>query len=187
MSAPQFPPGIGEPEATETPENGHVTPSENSGGSSHLEWLRERHEAITAERHLDREVPGYDGRLVLRFEPVPWRLTGRLQKLLSADDPDGRALLLANADMLIAACKEVLVRVGDQLVSVDPSGEPVRIEPRLAELLKLDTRSARDTLLWLFGNEFAVSTMSGEVMEWTRDASAASTDDLLGESAPVVK
>jgi hypothetical protein len=188
MSAADFPPGIGPPTSPETAENGHVAPSDNGGATSHLDWLRERHAAITAERTLDKEVPGYDGRLILRFRPVPWRVTGRVQGLLSGKDPDARALLSANADILISACVGVYVYDDDgSLVSLDPTGDDVTIEPRLAQLLGIEGTSARDTLLWLVGNEFVVGAMAGEVMEWTRDASAESAADLMGESGPVVR
>jgi hypothetical protein len=187
MTHPDFPPGISAPDAPETPENGHVPASENGAAGSRLDWLRARHAEITADRTLDKDVPGYGGRLVLRFSPVPWSVTGKLQAMLSGRDPDGQALLMANVDMLIAACREVLVQDdAGELVSVDPSGEPVRIEPRLAELLRLDTTSARQTLLWLFPSEFAVSGMAGEVLAWTQDADAESAGEFVGKFGPTI-
>ena len=185
MSTPDMPPGIGPPR----PDNGRVEPSDNGAATTPLEWLRARHEALTADRTLDMDVPGYRGRLVLRFGPVPWAVTGRLQKLLAGKDPDGRALLLANADMLIAACREVLARNdAGVLEPIDPTGEPCRIEPRLAELFGRETDvSARDTLLWLFDNDFGVSAMAAEVLEWTRTAGDDAADEFMGESAPAVK
>jgi hypothetical protein len=99
----------------------------NGNGASHLAWLRTRHDALTADRTMDYEVPGYDGRLVLRFAPVPWSAIAKTQALANRDDRDGRALAAANMDVLIAACRQVMFRddAGD-LASVDPSGDPHR-------------------------------------------------------------
>lgn len=151
-----------------------------NGAGSHLDWLRTRHAAITADRHLDMDVPGYEGRLVIRYGPVPWAAITRMQSLLDRPDKDGRGMLAAQADMLIAACREVLVRADEdaELVSVDPSGEKRRFDPKLAELFGLEASTARATIEWLFPNEIALAVQAGEVLDWTR-SNAVDTDALV--------
>lgn len=153
-----------------------------NGQASHLAWLRTRHEALSADRHLDVEVPGYDGRLVMRFGPVPWATIARAQTLATREDRDGRGLLAANMDVLIAACRQVLFRddAGD-LASVDPSGEPRRVDPELAELLGIEAKSARDTLRWIFPSEISIGVVAGEVVSWTQSMSTETADELMGE------
>lgn len=150
-----------------------------NGNGSHLAWIRQRHEALGAERHLDKPVPGYGERLVLRFRPVPWNVVAKVQSVIAAGTPDrdGRGALMANVDVLVAATTDVLM--DDK--PIDPSGEARRFDPELAQLLGSETATARETLLWLFPTEIAVSMMAGELLEWTRDAGADLATELVGE------
>lgn len=157
------------------------TPALN-GNASHLAWLKTRHQALTADRHVDLDVPGYDGHLVLRFGPVPWSAIAKTQALANRDDRDGRALALANMDVLIAACREVLYRDEDgELIPVDPSGESHGIDPELAKLFGLDSTSARETLRWIFPSEVTLAVAAGEVLEWTRRMDTETAEELTGE------
>jgi len=151
-------------------------------GASHLAWLRTRHDALTADRHLDLEVPGYEGRLVMRFGPVPWSAIAKTQALANREDRDGRALATANMDVLIAACREVLFRdeAGD-LIPVDPDGEPRRLDPELATLLGLEATSARDTLRWIFPSDVAIAVAAGELLTWTQRMDTETAEELAGE------
>ena len=154
-------------------DNGH----NGNGDGSGLAWIRTRHEQLSADRTVDKPIPGYGGRIVLRFGPVPWANVARAQTLASRADRDGASALQANMDVLIAACREVLVD-GE---SPDPEGEPVRVDARLAELLGSDTTTARATLRWLFPHEIAISVMAGEILEWTQSANADLNEELVGE------
>lgn len=159
----------------------------NGAGPSHLDWIRERHEALSAERFLDREVPGYQGRLVVRYGRPPWSVMARAQAALAKPDRDGAALLATQLDFLVAACREVLVRDDGQLKPIDPSGETRRFDPELADLLHAGTASARDLVRWLFNYDPVVAVEAGEVVSWALDQDADVADELMGESAPVVK
>jgi hypothetical protein len=156
--------------------DGGMTDNGNGNGSG-LSWIRRRHEELSADRTLDKPIPGYGGRIVMRFGPVPWATITRVQALATRMDRDGANVLQANSDVLIAACREVLVD-GE---SPDPSGEPVRVDVHLAELLGSETTTARETLRWLFPHEIAISAMAGEVLEWTQSASADIAENLVGE------
>lgn len=159
-----------------------------NGARSHLDFLRARHDAITADRSLDLEVPGYQGRLIVRYGRVPWSAIGKAQELFANPGRDYEGTLLAQADFLIAACREILVRDDDdELKPVDPSGETRRFDPELSELLGAGTTSARATLRWIFGNDPAVAVQAGAVLEWTVKTDEDTADEFVGESAPVVK
>jgi len=158
-----------------------------NGAASHLDWLRARHEAISAEHFLDLDVPGYQGRLVVRYGRVSWRTISRAQDLLAKPGRDGEGALLANVDFLVDACREVFVRHEGKLEPIDPSGEPRRFDPELAQLLGSETTSARETVRWLFANDPAVAVQAGEVMQWSVRAGEEDTDEMMGESDPVVR
>jgi len=149
-----------------------------NGDVSALAWLRQRHEALSAERHLDMPVPGYEGRLAIRCRPVPWATIARVQTLMGKDDVEGRGLLAAQADVLIAACTDVLLDGRP----IDPSGEPRRFDPALAGLLGIaDVKSARAIVFWMYPSEVAVAVAAGEVLEWTSSATAEASDEFVGE------
>jgi hypothetical protein len=150
--------------------NGH-------GGTSHLDWLRRRHEAIKADRTLDVSVPGYSGRLVLRCGPVPWSIMSRVQALMAGDDPEARGALAAMSDAIIASTREVLV----DGKPIDPTGETRRIDERLGELFGADTSSARATLEFIFPNPFAINAAAGELLTWTQEADADSAEEFAGK------
>jgi hypothetical protein len=153
-----------------------------NGNASHLAWLKSRHEALTADRTKDVEVPGYDGRVVLRCAPVPWRVIGRTQTLANREDREGSALAAANADVVIGACREVLFRYDDgELRSIDPSGDTRRIDADLAALFGRDVKSAREALRCLIPNEVVVAVVAGEILTWTTDMDNEVAGELAGE------
>jgi hypothetical protein len=155
----------------------------NGNGASHLAWLRTRHDALTADRTMDYEVPGYDGRLVLRFAPVPWSAIAKTQALANRDDRDGRALAAANMDVLIAACRQVMFRddAGD-LASVDPSGDPHGLDAELGALLGQQFTTARAALRWFFrDSDVAIAVAAGEVLTWTQRMDAETSEAFVGE------
>lgn len=149
-----------------------------NGNVSSLAWLRQRHEALQAERHLDVAIPGYDGRLVMRCRPVPWATIARVQTLMTKDDAEGVGLIAAQKDVLIAACIDVLL----DGQPIDPSGEPRRFDPALAELLGMgEAKSARSIVSWVFPGDVSIAVTAGEVLEWTSNASAEASDEFVGE------
>jgi hypothetical protein len=154
-----------------------------NGNASHLAWLRTRHEALTADRHLDLDIPGYEGRLVVRFGPVPWKAIAKTQALANRDDRDGRTLAHANMDVLIAACREILFRDdGGELIPVDPSGESRRFDAELGALFGQDFKTAREALRWVYGNnEVAMAVSAGEVLDWTQRMDTETAEELAGE------
>lgn len=159
-----------------------------AGDQSHLDWLRSRHAALTADRFLDAEVPGYQGRLIVRYGRVPWSAIAKAQDLLSKPGRDGQGTLLAQVDFLIAACREVfVVDEAGELKPVDPSGEPRKFDSKLADLFGSEANTARDVVRYVFANDPAIAVQAGEVLEWTVQTDEDVTDEFVGESAPAVE
>lgn len=166
-------------------DNGHAN---GNGAGSHIEWLRARHDTIAADHTMVADVPGYQGRLVVRYGRVPWAAISRAQTLIANPGKDGEGSLLAQVDFLVSACREIMVRNTDgELEPIDPSGEVRRFDPELAALLGAEARTARETLRWVFANDPAVAVQAGEVLDWTVRTGEDTVDDFMGESAPVVK
>jgi len=146
-----------------------------TAAGSQLEWLRARHAALSADRYLDMEVPGYSGRLVVRYGPAPWAVIARVQTLVAKEDRDGRNLLMAQTDVLIAACRDVLMdgeTIGDG---------PRRFDAELAGVFGAETSSAREVVALVYPSELAVAVACGELLDWTQNAQAEATEEFVGE------
>src|SRR3954454_12616797 len=146
--------------------DGRMTANGNGNGNgsgSHLDWLRARHDTIAADHVTDAAVPGYEGRLVVRYGRVPWAAISKAQTVFANPGKDGEGSLLAQVDFLVSACREVFVRnEAGELERIAPSGEPRRFDPELATLLGADTHSARELLRWVFANDPAIAVQAGE-------------------------
>jgi len=162
-------------------------PVEVPPSGSVLDVIRERRTARAAEHEYDMPVPGYGGLLVLRCAPVgsATLTTGRL-RLERSKDP-ARDFALA-ADILVEACENVLARrtPTGELEPLDPTGEPVAINERLAELLRVEVHSARELVRAVFSlapsPEMAVGDAVGDYLAWAQGADADLDDGLMGES-----
>jgi hypothetical protein len=152
-----------------------------------LDSIRARRAEQAKERHYDIDLPGYGGLLVLRCQPIPARtLTVLRERLERSRSPDRDYNL--NADTLIAACREVLGRAEAHhplTVLTDQNDEAVKVDERLAEMLRLPAESARDVLRCLFEGanspEAAVMMAAGQYMEWAASANGELDEELLGE------
>lgn len=161
--------------------NGNGNGSNGARGGSHLDWLRARHAALKEDRTIDKPVPGYEDRLVVRYGPVPWSVMGKLQGVAAATNPNPTMLDAANTDVVIAACRDVLVRDdAGELEGVNPDG-PVQFGPELAALLGAEATTARGVVEWMFPSEWAVASHAGELVNWTRDADREDNETLVGE------
>lgn len=162
-----------------------MTDNGTTGGAalagSRLDWLRAKHDALKADRTVDLAVPGYDGRVVVRYGPVPWGVMSNVQPMILAGDADAAMFGKANADVVIAACRDVLVRDDgeDDLHGIDPEG-PVRFGPELADLIGADAKTARGVVEWLFPSEWAVAAHATELITWTQNAAREDNDTLAG-------
>ena len=167
-----------------------VVPVDVDAETSVLDVIRHRRRSYVAEHSYDMLVPGYAGLLVLRCGPLTrehqTRTRLRLEKLERQKDPSRDFAI--NADTLISVCEEVLARPSARapLEPLDPTGESVKIDARLAELLQVETSSARELVLVLFEKapspEVAVGVAVNEYLSWAQGLDADADEDLLGES-----
>lgn len=140
--------------------------------------LRKQHAELRKERTLDLRVPGWSGMLIARYSPVRAadlrKLSTRITKLSQQDTPESD--LAAAADLIITACREILVEVdGEVRPLADEAGydSPVRFDKRLAEVLGFEAESAREVVYGCFPQfedgtviETTVNAHALEVTEW---------------------
>jgi hypothetical protein len=163
-------------------------PIQAAPGDSVLDAVRKRREALVQDRYLDLEVPGYNRCLVLRCGPIDAKKLGQVRE--RAAKVGGGAAMLDfgfNADVITDSCREVLGRRSpeDELEGIDPEGEPVRIDARLAELLGVKADRARDLLRALYSGapspEVAIERAQIDLYQWSSGQEAELEEDLLGE------
>lgn len=149
-----------------------------------LAELRKRRESIGKDRYLDQDIPGYEGDLVCRYDPIPWDEAKRIaDKLEKSSNP--RKELYAQADVLIRACREFRIKISDKLVPLQEAfpelgDNPIKFDDRLAKALGFDLVSgseSRSACLRLFNNDMAVSAQHNVVMEWIQSSSRGSDQD----------
>lgn len=153
---------------------------------SFLERVRARRAEQRAERHIDIDLPGYGGDVVLRFGPVSWEVVQQVaDRAQKGKDP--RRMLNAQADLLIAACREVLVRVDGEVGPI-VEGETVRFDAQLGAALGIpadDARTARSVLFEAFSlanaPDIAVAGVAVELQQWMGETDAEIDQALLGE------
>lgn len=181
-SEPRF--GLVDDEELERPE---PEPVEASAAGSVLEVIRRRREERSAEREYDLLVPGYGGLLVLRCSPLRGDQQTVLRQRIDRSKDPAKDFALA-ADVLVAVCERVLARRTREgpLESLDPSGEDVGINARLAELLHVESTTARGLVRALFDKapspEMAAAKEVGEYLAWAQGEDVDLDDELLGES-----
>lgn len=156
----------------------------NGDGGSLMASLRAKRDEIEQSQGLPLEldIPGYDGLLVCRYKRVKWEIVSEISDRINAN-PDPGADLNGSADLLIACCDEMLTRKDGQLVplheaiGLDLGGKPVRYEERLAKAFGYEADSARQVVLGLFRNEFAVVQQQREVLAWLWESKSKADAD----------
>lgn len=148
-------------------------------GESLADRIRRRH---LGARTKDLAVPRYQGDIVARFKVLPTRELLRVGR--------GKTALISNADLLVAACQEVLFL--DEDGSLHPAAEddggpgPVRFDGRLADLMQLAADTPRDVVLRLYAEDAAIHGHADVLMAWMTGkdldtVSAEEVEDLAGE------
>lgn len=155
-----------------------------NGDGTLLDGLRKKREGISKDRTMDLDIPGYDGELAVRYGIVPWDEL----KVIGEKAQESRARrkeLMAHADTLIRACRTILLKnqttgemqPANEIIKEYKDGEPVRFDERLAEMFKLDTKSARETLFAVFANDLAVTAQHNELGAWMQSSNNQDSQD----------
>jgi hypothetical protein len=176
-----------EPAEEELPEE-EARPIQAAPGDSVLDAVRKRREALAYDRYFDLDVPGYNGCLVIRCGPIDATKLAQVRERLTRTGGGAKLDYAFNADIIIDSCREVLARrrPADTLESIDPEGELVRIDARLAELFGVETKRARDLLRVLYEGapspEVAVERAQIDLYQWSSGMEGELEEEMLGES-----
>lgn len=153
--------------------------------SSILGDLRQSRQKIGAGADpLDIAVPGYDGRLVVRFRWVPPEQLAATSKSLQAIKNPTAQQIAAAADTLVATCDEFLVRVDGELQPLSTNEFPITFSDgdRLSYALGFPKPStARECCQLVFNNDYAMGDTAFKVMTWLEDTSRRVSEEQLGE------
>lgn len=129
-----------------------------------LDELRARREQLrTRDRHLDYEVPGYDGDLVIRFNPAPYETVHRYQT--SAGDAERE--LEVDTDVIVESCREFLVKEDDGKLAPIKEGETTTFATA-DEVFGFESDTVRATVLEIFPSKLAVSEAASHLVVWSR-------------------
>lgn len=175
-------------------------------GGSLLDTLRAKREeiaqrAVEGNNFLDIDVPGYGGRLFVRYRYPDggWQL---IKAIMAQGEKSTHPLaeLFTHAGILIACCEQVLGRDEDGAnENPDPDGEILTFDERLAVLLRIEIPSTisvkgrpRFILRQLFSPEqaqtgdyagdIAVSAAAIRVAAWMETREGESQESFVGES-----
>lgn len=168
-------------EVFEIEETEHVEIPQKGDAGSLLASLRAKREAIASERHLDLDIPGYDGQLVARYGPVAWEVIDKIAERVNRSNSP-RADVHGAADLLIAACREILIRQNDELISLnhaiaDFGDEPVTYSHRLDEVLGINAGSSREVVIQAFNNDLALVPHQATLLRWLQESDQEVDED----------
>ncbi len=157
----------------------------SSAQGSALARLRERREAIAAERTEVFPVPGYGGELALVARPISWddakKVAVRVEKSKS-----NRKELLAQMDTIILATSEIVLRDPEtgKTMPLDPESDtPATFATEVVDkVLGFTANTARERVSLLFNNDLAVSRVCNEINEWMSESGDEVNKEFLGES-----
>jgi len=135
-------------------------------GRSLVDRIRERH--AHANPHIDLSIPRWGGDIVARMDRIPARALKQVGHRRSTP-------LTANAGLLAAACREILIRDehGDLHPASEADGQPgtVRFDGRLADMFGLgDAGSPGEIVLRMYGDNVAVHAHAKKVYDWQTGA-----------------
>jgi hypothetical protein len=154
---------------------------------SMMEELSRMHEEALANKTLDLDVPGYQEKLVVRYNRVDGKQLDVIgQRVRRQYKKDGERLLWGTVDTMIEACEGLYFRrpESEELVPIDPDhrGIPLRYEERLAQVIGFPSDSARDVVHGLFAyNDVAITAHGFRLNRWM-STNESGGEDFLGES-----
>lgn len=171
-------PAVEETEAT----NGRHPEAEGSV----LAEVRRRRNEIAKQKTITLLVPGYEGRLAVKYGAIPleeWEKT--MDRAQRSNDP------AAGADALIKTCESILVRneagdlvpIGEEAGLENAEDAPVCFDTRLAEILGFEAEKAREIVMALFSPDdaqlLAIASHIESLALWLRGTIEKIDTDLL--------
>jgi hypothetical protein len=157
--------------------------------ASYLDVIKAKRRQLGEERLLTLAIPGYDGLLLARYHYIDG-MYDDLKKIVDKADrsKNPRRELYAQIDILILACKEILVKAPEDdmadengLVAIDPE-TTTRFDSHLAEILEFDAKRSRDVVYAIFQNGLTIAQQHNEIMEWAASNQVEIDEETAGES-----
>jgi hypothetical protein len=168
-----------------------LAPEPAVASSSLIADLKAQRATMTVEHTLDLDVPGWRGKLVLRFGAVtPDQQRALIARLVEARSRARSAVAaVANIDLLIAAYRCALARAPDGELAVIPGadGEPAGLKELVVDVLELgDAPTARAAMRSLYAGanspEAALQAAGTEWNEWATEENEEVDERFMGES-----
>lgn len=179
---------LGGPQVGAAPHGGPDA-AETATAPSFLDQLRERREALRAERTIDLVIPGNGDRLVGRFAPLSARELAALQKRM----PSQRALqagdesaILSTAEIVAAACRELFYREDDGTLIPLAQGDapPVRFDETLTTGLGLGALHGSEAVIAVMdarSEPLRLLTLQSKLWDWMTEGDVEALERLSGE------
>jgi hypothetical protein len=184
----EMPELAGHPPPAEQPTEAFEAVSNGDAPGSVIAALRAQHRKIARRRTTVIELPRglWNGLMAVRYHHVDDRTYRRLAQAAEETDPSRNRAI--NADVLIAACDEVLGRT-DENADWGPleDGRVFRFDPELAAALQLgEVKGARGVVYRLFGEtpEEATAPLARHAFrfgEWLSGEAPEVAEQLQGE------
>lgn len=174
---PDFSGGL-DGDGREESEGEPTTTTEDPG--SILSGLRAQAEELRKERSTVLDIPGWEGRLVMRVVPLPWPTTKKIAKQYERSPAGAERELASALDSLINACDEIMaidpdtqlpIRLQQVAPSIVTDDANVRLDEVLTDVLgwpKLG--SAREVLRKLVPVETAIFDLQARFDAWQKGA-----------------
>lgn len=140
-------------------------PDKPAPGRSLVDRIRERHES--RNQTLDLPIPEWGGDVVVRY--------GRLAPKALQAAAKRKGARASNAELLVAACREVLIRddeSGELVPAREADGQPgpIRFDGRLADLFAIQADTQRDVVIRMYADDIAVGAHAKRVFDWQTGA-----------------
>lgn len=168
-----------------------LEPEPAVAGSSLIADLKAQRAAMLVAPTLDLDVPGWRGKLVLRFGAVsPEQQSALIARLVEARTKQrSQVAAVANIDLLVAAYRCGLARDVDGELKVIPGadGEPAGLKALVVDVLELgDAPTARSAMRLLYAGanspEAALQAAGTEWNEWATEENEEVDERYMGES-----
>jgi hypothetical protein len=145
--------------------------------------LKKRRKEIAEAKTKDLPIPGYAGELIARYKLLDWNTVSRISKRIrEGQGPEDVKELYAMCDTLISACEGLYHQNGKGDPQPLDAENPIRFDLRLAQNMGYEAKTARESIIGLFGNAVALMAHHNDLMEWMQDTSPKADEEFLGES-----
>lgn len=139
---------------------------------------------LAAAETLDLLVPGYDGRLAVRYKTMADKELELLRKKAAKVEQNGKDIEFA-CDFIINCCDDILIAENDVLVPIRGDVKTTFSSGALVDLFALDAQTAREEVLEIFSpnntQRLAPAAHVQALQSWMQGSLQEIDKELLGE------